>query len=45
MNIQDEEKVVEEKIRDAWASNKWRVIAIALFLLLVIVGTKAFAGM
>jgi len=44
MNIEDEEKVVEEKIKDAWTANKWRVIALVLFVLLLIVGTKAFAG-
>jgi len=42
--IRDEERVVEEKIRDAWTSNKWRVIALVLAVLLVIVSAKAFGA-
>lgn len=39
--IRDEERVVEEKIKDAWTANKWRVIAIALAVVVVLLAVRA----
>lgn len=43
MDIKDEEKVVEEKLRDAWHANKWRVVSIVLAVVVIVLVLRSCA--